>query len=290
MRLLVCALGLAIAGIPPTAARAWGYEGHKVIATIAGGYLKPSAAAKIDRLLAADTDPLTPHDLASAATWADAWRNGHRQTSEWHFADIELDHPDLAAACFGDPPASRPASAGPEKACVVDRVNAFAAELADPSTPPAERIMALKFLLHFVGDLHQPLHASDNHDKGGNCVPLALGGSRTVNLHSYWDTGLVEQLDPDPTVLAARLRARITPALKARWERGDPRTWAVESYGVARTATYSLRSAPGCETGRAPIALPPGYDARARDAVGLQLQRAGVRLAWLLNWALADER
>lgn len=290
MRLLLPCLAIGLAGAAPEAARAWGYEGHRVVAAIAAGELTPAAAARVERLLAADTDPLTPHDLPSAATWADAWRRDHRETSEWHFADIELDRPNLAGACFGHPRPARPASAGPEKACVVDRIDAFAAELADPATPQAERVMALKFLLHFVGDLHQPLHAADNHDRGGNCAPLALGGPRTVNLHSYWDTVLVEQLDPDPGVLAARLRAKITPAMRARWRRGDPRSWAMESYGVARRVAYGVRSAPGCAAGRAAVALPAGYDARAREAVALQLERAGVRLAYLLNWALADGR
>jgi hypothetical protein len=225
--------------------------------------------------------------MLSRASWADAWRSSHRETAQWHFVDIELDHPDLRAACFGFPAPAKPASAGPAEDCVVGRINAFAAELADPATLQAEKILALKFLLHFVGDLHQPLHAADNHDHGGNCVRLALGGPRTTNLHSYWDTIVIEALGSDPVALAAALRSQIGPADRARWERGDPKTWAMESFGVARTTGYAINSPPGCAPDAAPVALPAGYDAAAQKAAALQLERAGVRLALVLNRSLA---
>lgn len=265
---------------------AWGFKGHEVIAAIARAYLTPQARARADALLAADTDALTKPDMLSRATWADVWRNAHRETSEWHFADVELDRPDLNAACFNSPPAGGPASAGPAEDCVVNKVYEFEAELADPKTPQPERILAFKYLLHFVGDLHQPLHASDNHDKGGNCVRLALGGPRTVNLHSYWDTAVVDALGDDPQQIADSLRATITPAEKASWEQGDAKSWALETFQAARTA-YSLHSPPGCNPNAAPVDLPPGYEKVARDAASIQLERAGVRLALLLNRALA---
>ena len=229
---LLCAL-LTVAS--PNAALAWGREGHAVVAQIARGYLTPkaAAAAAVDALLAADTDALTTPDLGARASWADAWRKDHRETTEWHFVDIELDHPDLAAACFGFPVSATPASAGPEKDCVVGRLDAFEAELVDPATDPTERLLAFKFMLHFVRDLHQPLHAADNQDRGRNCVPLSLGGPRTVNLHSYWDTVAVEAIEPDATKLAATLSAQITPAERKAWETGDARTWAMESFAIA---------------------------------------------------------
>jgi hypothetical protein len=278
--------GLAIALAGPTSALAWGREGHSVVAQIARGYLTPKAAAAVDALLASDPDALTAPDLGARASWADAWRKDHRDTTEWHFADVELDHPDLEAACFGFPASATPASAGPAKDCVVGRLDAFEKELADPATDPAERVLAFKFVLHFVGDLHQPLHAADNQDKGGNCVPLALGGPRTVNLHSYWDTVIVEAIEPDPTKLAATLAAQITPAQRKAWEQGDARTWAMESFAVAKASVYTIGSKPGCSNDAVPLALPAGYDDQAKAAVALQLQKAGVRLALELNRAL----
>lgn len=279
----LAALLLGAAAVPAPAC-AWGYEGHKVVAAIARRYLTPVAQAKVDALLAADTDTLEPHDMLSAATWADSWRNGHRETAQWHFVDLELDHPDLDAACFGHPPS---ANAGPPQACLVDRLNAFEAELANPATPQAERIAALKFVLHFVGDIHQPLHASDHEDHGGNCLRLALGGPRTTNLHSYWDTGLVSQMGADPVALANQLQARITPAQKAAWQAGDARAWALESFAVARSVVYWPGAPAGCDQNAPPVDLPSGYDATAKPAIVQQLQRAGVRLAWVLNRSFA---
>jgi hypothetical protein len=276
------ALLLGLAALPGPAG-AWGYEGHRIVAAIARGYLTPPAKAKVGALLAADTDTLEPHDMLSAATWADTWRASHRETSQWHFVDLELGKPDLDAACFGHPPSAVPASAGPEKACLVDRLAAFEAELKDPATPQAERIVALKYVLHFVGDVHQPLHAADDADRGGNCVRLALGGARTTNLHSYWDTGLVTPLGSDPVAVAETLRAAIGPAQRAAWSQGDAAVWAMESYGVAKAVVYWPGAPAGCAPDAAPVSLPEGYEAKAEAAVKVQLEKAGVRLAWVLN-------
>lgn len=215
-------LGAALIAVP-TEALAWGFEGHQVVALIARSYLSAPVRGKVDAILAADPDPLTDRDMAARATWADAYRGaGHRETAQWHFADYEIDHLDVDAACFGHPASERPASAGPSRACVVDRIEAFATELGDPDTAPAERILALKFVLHLVGDVHQPLHAADNHDRGGNCVLVGLGGTRAVNLHSYWDTVIVRELGSDSKRLAQDLRGKITPAQLTAWRQGAP--------------------------------------------------------------------
>ena len=271
-------------------AHAWGPEGHQVVAAIARSYLTDAVRAKVDAILSADPDTLTGRDMIARANWADAWRDaaGHRETAPWHFVDIELDHPDLGTACFDYPNPPGPASAGPAQDCVVDKVDAFVAELGDPATTPAERVLALKYLLHFVGDMHQPLHASDNHDKGGNCVHVTLDGAPPINLHRYWDTNVVEEQDPDPLHLADRLRARITARDRLDWERGTPRDWAMEAFAVARRTAYTIGSSPGCDSpAPAPTALSPAYDAAARSAAALQLERGGVRLALVLNRALA---
>ncbi len=161
--LFPCILLVAAAAVSHPAL-AWGDGGHEIIALVAEHYLDPAARAKVATLLAMDTDTLTDHDIASEATWADKYRDSDRYTTKirhqatrlWHFVDIELDEPNLASACFGHPPlpSGIPASKGPPRACVVDKVDQFAAELANPSTAASERLLALKFLLHFVGDLH----------------------------------------------------------------------------------------------------------------------------------------
>jgi hypothetical protein len=272
----------------PSVALAWGYEGHEIIADIARGNLTPAVRAKVDAVLETDIDnSLTPHNMAQESTWADRWRSaGHSETASWHFTDEELDHPDLASACFGFPASGPLAAEGPAQDCLVNKVEQFTKELGNPATVPVERLAALKYLLHFVGDLHQPLHAADNHDRGGNCVLLSLGGSRSVNLHSYWDTTVVQALGHDSITVAATLARAITPAQKAAWERGDVRTWQADSYAVAKASVYVIGSKPGCDRDQAPLDLPDGYAEAAQAAAALQLQKAGVRLAFVLNRAL----
>jgi hypothetical protein len=280
------ALAASVVALPSSGA-AWGYEGHRIVAAIARTYLKPGVLRTLDALLAADTDTLEAHDMMSAATWADTYRNSHRETSQWHFVDIELAKPDVKAACFGYPAPARPASAGPAQDCIIDRTNAFMAELSDPTTAKDEQIIALKFVLHFVGDLHQPLHTADNEDHGGNCVRLALGGARTTNLHSFWDTALINEIGMDPIAVAAALRAQITPSEQANWSKGGPADWARESFETARRFVYRIGSKPGCDANAGPLDLPPGYETASKAVVAEQLKRAGVRLAFVLNTTLA---
>jgi hypothetical protein len=270
----------------PTGAFAWGNEGHEIVAALAQGYLTPQVRTKVDQMLAADQDTLTAHDMLSESNWADRYRSEHKETGEWHYVDIELDQPDLKAACYGFPASDAVASKGPAHDCVVNKVSEFTQELASPATPAGERLLALKFLLHFVGDMHQPLHDVDNHDKGGNCVLLNLGGPRQVNLHSYWDTVVIQGLGEDSRAVAETLAHRITPENQAAWEKGGPEDWALEGFHVAQSAVYTIGSKPGCTSNPSPISLPPGYEAAAREVATVQLEKAGVRLAAVLNRAL----
>jgi hypothetical protein len=188
--------GLLVCLITPSEAFAWGDNGHKTVALIAQQCLPPPVKKQITAMLAADTDPLTKHDFASAATWADKYReSNHRKdhykhTQNWHYVDMEIDHPDLNAACFGRPvlPAGVLATDGPDKVCAIDKIKQFEAELTASSTDAEERLMALKFILHFVGDIHQPLHSSDNHDRGGNSVKVRHASSlgHGIDLYVAW--------------------------------------------------------------------------------------------------------
>lgn len=271
-------------------ARAWGDEGHEVIGLIAQSRLDPVARKKVDALLAADTDTLTAPNIAAASTWADKFRdsnrNGARQnTGMWHFVDLEISGPDLDQACFGHPalPAGTLASNGPAQDCVVDKIDEFAAELAAPSTAMSERIVALKFLLHLVGDLHQPLHASDDHDEGGNKKRVSAAGLRSETLHHYWDTEFVEQLGPNPQQIAATLIPRISPSDARRWAQGTPADWAMELFDLAKVDAYGELPAPNA---RGKYRLTDVYVAMADRDVAMQLSKAGVRLAVMLNRAL----
>ena len=177
---------LLIVGLLPQHAQAWGDQGHRIIALIADRYLDPTARTKLDAMLGGDTDSLTPHDIAGESMWADKYRDSdrnstgerYRRTRQWHFVDIELDDPSFEQACHNRPrlPPGVLASRGPADACIVDKIDQFEAELPNPETAPEERLLALKFLLHLVGDVHQPLHAADDHDAGGNKKQVAADG------------------------------------------------------------------------------------------------------------------
>lgn len=285
-----------IAALLAPPARAWGDEGHEIIASIAWWHLGPTARARVEAVLAADHDDLTGADFVARSTWADRWRDSDRHASReryeatrrWHFADVEIEGGSLDAACGGHAPlpVGVAASAGPAAACVVDKVEQFAAEWRSPSTPAPERALALKYLIHFVGDLHQPLHLADHHDAGGNEVAL-LQGERgaAANLHAYWDTALVRRLGRRPLRVAQSLDEAITPARLQAWSRGGPRDWALESFALARDVAYDWRGAirePEA-SGHVALRLDGDYDARALRVVREQLSKAGIRLALLLD-------
>ncbi len=282
-----CLVAAAIAAFGSAPAAAWGDLGHKVTALIAYRHLTPQARLKLDALLAADTDGLTPPDFANRATWADKYRTTHRETAAWHFVDIEIDAPDLQSACFGFPTlsASQLASQGPAQDCVANKIEEFAGELQSAATPPAERLLALKFLIHLVGDLHQPLHAADHDDRGGNCI--GLSASRAPNLHAYWDVAVVDAQGASAEQIADKLDAGISVALLNEWASGTARSWAMETFEIARRDTYALPSRPTCRT-QGSVALSPEYEAEARKVAAVQLLKAAIRMASILNRALGN--
>jgi hypothetical protein len=287
----VAALSIAIAG-SPASAFAWGDEGHQIVALVAQSFLDPPVRKKVDALLAADTDNRTRHDMASEATWADAIKSDselRRRTSQWHFVDIELQSPNLDQACFNHPPIPTGAVAfdGPANDCIVDKINQFTAELGNNATDPEERIIALKFLLHLVGDLHQPLHASDDHDRGGNEKQVLAAGMRPGNLHHYWDTEFVVVLGPDQRRVAADLIEGISDDQEKQWAKGTAADWAQETFAIARDHAYGELPAPDT---RRKFDLTDDYVQMAAEVVPIQLSKAGVRLALVLNKALAANR
>jgi hypothetical protein len=272
-------------------ALSWGDDGHKTVALIAQQCFTPVAKSQVSAMLAADTDPLTQHDLASEATWADKYREHHPETANWHFTDIEISNPDLTAACFGRNPlaAGKLASNGPANACAVDKIEQFEAELSARDTDAEERLFALKFILHFVGDIHQPLHSSDNHDRGGNDVKVIVDGfahKSRDELHGFWDTQFVDGIATPPAALAKQLLAEITPEDASTWAAGSPDDWAMEAFNVARSDTYGSPPLSKDELQH----LDANYVDTAEVDVRLQLSRAGIRLAYVLNKSLGSEQ
>ena len=295
---LALGIGVALATLTSNAL-AWGDEGHEIVAVIAYAKLNAGVRKTVDAMLAADKDKLTAADFVSRATWADRYRDSDRNTTKihynathnWHFVDIEIDGGSLDAACNNHPqlPANVPASSGPATDCVVDKIDQFTAELRSPSTTKAEKVLALKFLIHFVGDLHQPLHAADHKDRGGNSVPVLYANRTTAdNLHAYWDKRLVEELGRNPKQVGATLNKAITQAQVNTWSVGSPAAWAQESFTIAKNIAYNFSGeiVVTDDHGVKAERLDAKYDARALPVAKQQLSKAGVRLAAILNAAL----
>jgi hypothetical protein len=286
--------GFLCATFVPSPAFAWSEEGHRIVALIADHYLDAAAKQQVDAMLSADTDPLTKHDIASESVWADTHRDLDRQkvsarftvTESWHSVKMELGHPDIDTACAGHPalPTGITASQGPAD-CALDKVNQFAAELASKSTSAAEKLLALKYLLNLVGDLHQPLYVSDDHNAGGDAVRVSGGGADPGTLRRYWDADFIDFLGDDPKAIADDLADGIRQSKTFdKMSEGTPTDWTKEAFALAKDHAYGKLPAKKADNS---FELPPDYVTDAIETVRLQLARAGVRLATVLNHALA---
>ena len=279
---------------------AWGDEGHEVIAQITAHYLTPATRQKVATVLAGDDSALTTHDMIGESTWADKYRDSDRDTANknndtryrrthlWHFVNMDLDATDLAHACFQHRPlaSGQLASQGPAQACIVDKIAQFRREWLAADTSPTERLLALQFLLHLVGDLHQPLHASNNNDQGGNLVVISGPKLKRSTLHRFWDTQLVRRLDRNSERLAQRLIAQTSGAQYRQWQQGDATAWALESHALARDVVYGQLPIPTpTRDAQQDVSyrLPESYIANAEGIAATQLTKAGIRLAVLLE-------
>jgi hypothetical protein len=167
-------------------------------------------------------------------------------------------------------PAGTIASNGPPEDCTVDKIEQFKAELVADGTDAEERVVALKFILNFIGDLHQPLHSADKHDQGGNEVKVRVAGfahSPKDELHGFWDTQFVDDIAMPASAPADQLLARITPDDARTWARGTPADWALEAFTISKSDAYSSpplgshatarRGIRECSRSRSPAATEP---------------------------------
>jgi hypothetical protein len=254
--------------VSPIKTYAWGYDCHRIIAEIAEQFLEPETAHQIRDLLAIENTTT----LADVSTWADEIRTQHPETAPWHFVNIPIVPP---AGTVKGYDATRDCPTGD---CLVAKIEQFEVVLANRQTPEPQRLEALKYLVHFVGDLHQPLHVSNNQDRGGNNVAVTFRGLST-NLHAVWDTEILRSaLGPDDRSYALKLAQTITTVEIESWSKGDPVTWANEGNEIAARVIYG--DLPHVGT------LPENYEARALPIVDEQLRRAGVRLAAVLKSSL----
>ncbi|HEX6559120.1 MAG TPA: S1/P1 nuclease [Longimicrobiales bacterium] len=253
----------------PARAFAWGEEGHRTVCAIAWQRLTPQAHTMIARLLGAD-DKTT---FVEACLWADQIRPNVPSTAPYHFVNIPAGASgfDMARDC-----------ADSKKHCVTWAIVHYANILADTSRSPNARRNALRFIGHFVGDVHQPLHAGRPEDLGGNRVLVdffgnAGSGDRRMNLHSVWDTQILRHARWQWAAAALRLNAEVVPDEAQQWQTLDVGAWTTESYRVCEDYVYTRLPQNG--------KIRNAYYRPALGYVEVQLQKAGVRLAFLLNSA-----
>lgn len=258
-------LALVISVLTTTMCHAWGSKGHKTVAALSLVYLTESARAGVESLLGGDETK-----YINAAVWADEIRNSRPETKPWHFVDI----PRTASGYD----AARDCKNGD---CVVVKIDEFTRQLADRKLIKAKRVEALKFLIHFIGDIHQPLHgAEDDNDRGGNLVFVRIGGV-TDNLHSWWDSQLVNKLGASPEDIAENLEGDISDDDVKAFSRGTAKDWAEESHKIARDFIYERSR--GKNKRENPILLPDSYFDDALPIVRSRIALAAVRLAMVLN-------
>jgi hypothetical protein len=258
-------LALVAIGIAPQPALAWGQTGHAAIANVAELNLRPAVWNEIKTLLA--TDGVT--QMSKVASWADTQRSA---SDPVHTTRIPLDGSAAPAhACTGT------------ALCADEAIAFYAAILADRSQPAATREIALKYIIHLIGDLHQPLHGSD--PIGYNLVTL---NGTTSMIHAVWDDMIVDSHGVASALLAQELMNNgVNVALG-----GTPRDWAIESSAVARDQIYDILpvcwsfKAPVCPD--APATLPATYAAAKYPIAAQRLKQAGYRLAAYLNALLGS--
>jgi len=246
------------------AAFGWGPEGHHLVARLATERLTPAAAARVAQILGPETS------MQSVSVWPDQIRRDRQETGPWHYIDIPIDKPHLEMArdC-------------PKGDCVIAKIEEFRRVVADPAVTDTQRKEALMFLVHFVGDMHQPLHCANNNDRGGNDVKLDVFG-RPSNLHGLWDVWLLERMGQEDA-LFPQFSAELTEERSRKWGQGTVEEWAEESHKAASDVVYGkLPKAPA--GGR--VTVDAEYERLAAPVIREQIEKAGARLAMLLNATL----
>jgi len=275
-----------LAALSAPLALAWAPQGHRTVGAIADRLLTPQARAAVSALLADDRDkfgnPSHRTTLESVSVWADEIRGTPADRPAWHYDDIPV---------CGSAPKSRYC---PDGQCNTEQLQRLTGVLADTRASARERNEALKWVVHLVGDIHQPLHAADNDDHGGNLVRVALEGVRTrgrENLHRVWDGELVTlalrtrgHQRPPPNIEAL---ARNAHALVLKAGQGSPDSWASESNHLARNIAYHYAGFACNAVPATIVVLDDAYQQEAEDIVRERLLLAGARLAGLLNQTLA---
>jgi len=213
-------------------------------------------------------DLLDPgQSLADVSTWADEVRRDRPESATWHYVNVPI------AESKYHPRHEHP------KGGVVSKILDFEKIVADTSAPRLQRQEALKYLVHFLQDMHQPVHVGHRADRGGNDLQVQFFDEGS-NLHRVWDSGLIERAQPTEADFTKNLEARITPELADQWSQGSVEDWANESL-IAAKGAY-LTPGTGNEL-RKGAKLGQHYYEANLPVAELRVEQAGVRLASVLN-------
>jgi hypothetical protein len=261
---------IAICALAPLDAAAFGPEGHRIAGLLAARRLCPVARAEVTAL-AGDTS------LAELGVWADTIRGRPewRASGPWHYMNVAdpRDGSQRSAAtairAFRDPP----------EGDVLSAIERFRGVLADRSQSRERRLDALRFVIHLVADVHQPLHVGRASDRGGNSIDVRYGDT-VVNLHRFWDSDVIELRKQSPQRYARRLTARFyeNDVIAASFAPVDPRVWAAESLAL-RPVVYAFPAGDHA----APAVLDAAYLAAAEQVTDERLVLAAARIAATLN-------
>jgi hypothetical protein len=270
----------------PAPALAWWEYGHGTVGRIAYLTVNPQTRVQIDRLLRQgrllDTPTCSVRTIELAAYWPDCIKTlGERfsYASPWHYQNVEICRPfDQQSACR-------------DGNCVSAQIERNMRLLADRRVPTRERIMALAFVVHFVGDLHQPMHSGDHGDLGGNRVPVSYGiiAGRT-NLHSAWDGLLADRALSTPPGGPAGILSELSAPDRAQMRLGSVTDWAREGWQASRDFAYGSIMADPC--GPPPAERPVITEEITRRLIPIvrrQVARGGLRLGRLLEEAFQPD-
>jgi hypothetical protein len=263
----------------------WEY-GHESVARVAWEQMRPDTRRQVAALLRQgrllETPECPVRTIEQASVWADCVKPlGDRfaYVYSWHYQNVDVCKPfDLKSACK-------------DGKCVSAQIERNARLLADLKVPTRERLMALALLVHFMGDLHQPMHAGDHQDLGGNRVAANYGivGGR-ANLHSIWDGWLAERAISSPPSGPSAILAQIPAAERERIASGTVEDWSREMWGKARDLAYKTLVGDPCGAG--PVERPTLTEAQVRELipeVRTDVVEGGIRLARLIDDALGPE-
>lgn len=286
MKMLRALLALFAALVAVQPAQAWWDYGHRSVAAVAWDQAKPATRDAISRLLRQqrllETPSCPARTIEEASVWPDCVKGLKDRFSyayNWHFVDHDVCKPyDPKDAC-------------PDGNCATRQIERMARLLKDRRVPARERVMALAFLVHFVGDIHQPLHAAELHgDQGGNKEKARYGViAGRANLHSVWDGLLADRAISTPPAGARGLLAAIPPAGRAAIAAGTPEDWVRENWTVAKDTLYpAVIEGDICA---APAGLRVSFDEpviqRLVPVLRERVARGGIRLARMLDEAMS---